>query len=136
MIYFLVYLFLEVFISVNISSAIGALATFVEIIASAILGFAILINFKSTLRDNFAALASNVINFREFERLNIFTIVGAILLILPGFLTDIFGILLQFSAFTKMIVNHYGIKYKDKKHKRGDNDVIDVEIISDSSINK
>lgn len=136
MIYFLVYLFLEVFISVNISSAIGALATFVEIIASAILGFAILINFKSTLRDNFAALASNVINFREFERLNIFTIVGAILLILPGFLTDIFGILLQFSAFTKMIVNHYGIKYKDKKHKREDSDVIDVEIISDSSISK
>ncbi len=42
MIYFLIYLFFEVIVSVNIASAIGSLATFFEIIGSALLGFIIL----------------------------------------------------------------------------------------------
>lgn len=49
MVYFLIYLFLEVLISVNISSAIGGLATFFEILASAFIGIAILVNFRNTL---------------------------------------------------------------------------------------
>lgn len=137
MLYFLIYLFFEVLISVNISSAIGGLATFFEIILSAFLGFAILANFRTTLRENLSAVSSNAINLGEFQRLNLFTIVGAILLIVPGFLTDIIGILLQFSVFTTMLVNRYGAKLEYKKYKEEkDIDVIDVEIISDNSYTK
>ena len=124
MIYFLVYLFLEVIISVNISSYIGGISTFAEILLSAMLGIAILVNFRKTLFENISAVSYNCIDLEQFERLNLFTLFGAILLIMPGFLTDIMGILMQFSVFTSMLVNRYNVKSGKC------NDVIDVEIIN------
>ena len=141
MIYFLIYLFLEVLISVNISSSIGVLLTFVEIITTALIGISILLNFRKTLFQNIAAVSYDTIDLQELQKLNLFTIIGAILLILPGFMTDIIGILFQFSVFTSMLVNHYNVqslhKYKSdvnhediQKNIKKDSDVIDVEIIT------
>ena len=134
MIYFLLYLFLETLVSVEISSAIGGLATFFEIVLSAFVGIAILANFRNTLVENIQAVNFGQIDLEEFERLNLFTIIGAILLIIPGFLTDIVGALLQFSAFTSILVNRYGVQSNKKNYdkpfyKESDDDVIDVEII-------
>ena len=140
MLYFMLYLFLEVLISVNISSTIGGLATFFEIIFTAFIGIAILINFRKTLVENMTAVSYNCIDLEQFQRLNLFTLFGAILLILPGFLTDIIGILMQFSVFTSMLVNRYNVKSgscntQNHEHNslKKDTDVIDVEIISDNS---
>jgi len=138
MLYFLVYLFLEVIISVNISSAIGGLATFFEIVFSAFFGIAILINFRKTLMENMNSVSFNCISLQEFQSLNLFTILGGILLIIPGFLTDIIGILMQFGVFTSMIVNRYNVKtgnckadFEQTKTTK-DSNVIDVEIIDNS----
>jgi 2-isopropylmalate synthase/UPF0716 protein FxsA len=139
MIYFVLYLFLEVLISVNISSAIGGLATFFEILISAFLGISILVNFRKALLENMNAVSYSCIDLEQFQRLNLFTILGGILLIVPGFLTDILGALMQFSALTTMAVNRFHIKagscktdYKQNNIKK-DSDVIDVEIISDNT---
>jgi 2-isopropylmalate synthase/UPF0716 protein FxsA len=135
MIYFLIYLFLEVVVSVNISSAIGGLATFFEILLSAFIGISILVNFRKTLVENMTAVSYSCIDLEEFQRLNLFTLIGAILLIIPGFLTDILGALLQFSVFTSMIVNRYNVKSNkcntsfEENINEKDSDVIDVEII-------
>ncbi|HUH42859.1 MAG: FxsA family protein [Sulfurimonas sp.] len=141
MIYFLIYLFLEVLISVNISSVIGGLGTFFEILLSAFFGIFILMNFRSTFKENVMAVSYRCINLEEFQRLNLFSIFGAILLILPGFLTDIIGILLQFGVITTMLVNRYNVKSKcktdyEKYKNEKDIDVIDVEIISDNTRTK
>lgn len=139
MFYFLAYLLLEVLISVNISSAIGGLMTFLEILLSALVGIAILINFRATLIENFRSVSSQTIDLMQFQKLNLFTLLGAILLIVPGFFTDILGILLQFSVLTSMIVNRYHVKssgYKENFEQNNiqkDYDVIDVEIISDNN---
>jgi len=139
MIYFLVYLFLEVIISTNIASSLGGLLTFVAIILTAFVGVSILVNFRKTLVENMAAVSYNTINLEEFQRLNLFTLFGAILLIVPGFLTDIMGLVMQFSVFTSMIVNRYAVKstnnktYEEENHITKDSDVIDVEIISDNA---
>ena len=142
MIYFIVYLFLEVLISVNISSAIGGLMTFIEILLSAFIGISILVNFKSTLRENLYAVSYDCIDLEQFQKLNLFTLIGAIFMIVPGFLTDILGALMQFSVFTTMLVNRYhfksancSTKYEQNNIKK-DIDVIDVEIISDNSASK
>ncbi len=138
MLYFLLYLFLETIVSVNIASAIGGLATFFEIILTALVGIFILANFRNTFMQNLMAVSYAQIDLEEFQRLNLFTVIGAILLIVPGFLTDIIGILLQFSAVTSMLVNRYGVKSKRENfedfeetfyYKESDDDVIDVEII-------
>lgn len=138
MIYFLVYLFLEVIVSVKISSEIGALMTFLEIMLTAVIGISILANFRSTFMKNLTAVSYSCINLEEFQRLNLFTVIGAILLILPGFLSDIIGILLQFSVFTTMLVNYYNVKSGKCKTniKEKEDDVIDVEIISEHSSSK
>lgn len=142
MIYFLIYLFLEVVISVNIASALGGIMTFFELILSALLGVAILFNFRNTLAENMKAVSYNCINLQQFQELNLFTLFGAILLILPGFLTDIAGILMQFSVFTTMLVNRYSARHNKchtpdaphhfTYHEEKDDHVIDVEIISDT----
>jgi len=138
--YFLLYLFLEVIVSVNISSYIGGLITFFEILLSAFIGISILINFRKTLVENMTAVSYNCIDLEQFQRLNLFTLFGAILLIIPGFLTDILGILLQFGVFTSMIVNRYNVKsgkcntnFTNQNNLKKDSNVIDVEIISDNS---
>ena len=140
MFYFLIYLFLEVLISTKISSYIGGLATFFEIIASAMLGIVILMNFGSTFMQNLRAVSLHRIDVKEFQRLNLFTIIGAILLILPGFLTDIIGILLQFSVITSMFVNRYNVKSQNYKmedeFRKKDEDVIDVEVVNDTITHK
>lgn len=149
MIYFVVYLFLEVLISVNISSVIGGFATFLEIIFSASFGIYILVNFKESLRENLTAVSYNCIDLEQFQKLNLFTLFGAILIIIPGFMTDIIGILMQFSVFTTMVVNRYNMHSKkcdistNDMHSTQNNntyikesDVIDVEIISNSTTTK
>ncbi len=139
MIYFLIYLFLEVIISVNLSSYLGGLLTFLEIIMSAFIGVSILINFRNTIRENLNAVSYNCIDLQQFQNLNLFTLLGAVLLIVPGFLTDIIGLLLQFSVLTSMLVNRYNVKSgscktnQKQNNIQKDNDVIDVEIINDNS---
>ncbi|MBN2816101.1 MAG: FxsA family protein [Campylobacterales bacterium] len=143
MLYFIVYLFFEVIISVNIASAIGGFVTFLEIMLTAFIGISILVNFRKSLVENMTAVSYNCIDLEQFQRLNLFTLFGAILLILPGFLTDILGLLMQFSVFTSMLVNRYNVKsgncktpnFKQNSMEK-DSDVIDVEIISDNSISK
>lgn len=140
MLYFLIYLFLEVLVSTEISSYIGGLATFFEIIGSAMIGIAILMKFRTTFMQNLQAVSMQRIDLKEFQKLNLFTIIGAIFLILPGFLTDIIGILLQFSVITSMFVNQYNVKSTNYKtqddFKKKDDDVIDVEVISDTITHK
>lgn len=136
MIYFLVYLFAEVLVSVNIASAIGGVWTFVELIASAILGIALLSGFRGTLAENIQALNQARIDPMEFQQLNLFAILGAFLLIVPGFLTDIIGMLFQFSVFSKMLINRFSAKSNfetSNNNSTKDENVIDVEIISDDA---
>ncbi len=139
MIYLVAYLFLEVLVSVNISSVIGSIATFFEIILSAMYGITILVNFKKSIIENMTAVSYSCIDLNEFQRLNLFTLFGAIFLILPGFLTDILGILMQFSVFTTMLINRYNVKFgkcKTNFDKEKESDVIDVEIIEYNNTHK
>lgn len=142
MVYFLLYLFFEVLLSVNISSYLGGLLTFSEILLSAFLGAFILMNFRSTLMENMSSVMNRSIDVGQFQRLNLFTIMGAVLLVIPGFLTDLIGILMQFSVFTSMIVNRYNVKsknnneFRENENLKKDMDVIDVEIISDDATSK
>jgi len=135
MVYFLIYILLETLTTVNISSKIGGFATFLEIVVSAFIGLFLLTNFRYTLANNTMMLFSKEISIEEFQKLSIFTLLGAILLIIPGFFSDILGVLLQFSTigtfFAKKI---FGLKYKTNKQKRGENsdEIIDVEIVDNN----
>lgn len=131
MIYFLIYLFLEVMITTDIASRIGGVATFIEIIFSALLGIMILVNFRHTLSENIQALQMRQIDMDGFTQRNLMGLFGAILLILPGFLGDIIGILMQFTLITKVLINRFSRKYHTPNQPKDDY-VIDAEIIDDT----
>ena len=137
--YFLVYLLLEVFISVNISSNIGAMATFLEIVLSAMFGFVLLANFRNTLMESMQALQRRAISMQEFQKLNAFTLLGALLLIIPGFFSDIVGLFLQFGFFATLFAKKI-LHVKDNididdiqniNRRKEDDEIIDVEVIDD-----
>jgi len=58
---------------------------------------------------------------------------GAILLIVPGVLSDMLGILALFYAFYLQIMGTIAPKTNPKQNK-GNDDVIDAEIISDCAV--
>ena len=137
--YFLVYLLLEVFVSVNISSSIGAMATFLEIILSAMFGFVLLANFRNTFGESMQAMQRRTISITEFQKLNAFTLLGALLLILPGFFSDIIGVFLQFTFFATLFARKV-LHVKDNididdiqniNQKKDEDEIIDVEVIDD-----
>ena len=135
--YFLIYFFIEVLVSVEFASRLGGLLTFLEIILSAFIGFFLLTNFRYTLSGSIKSLMSKQITMEEFQRLSLFTALGAVLLIIPGFFSDILGILLQFgffgTIFARKVLN---LKNKNKTDNKKDLDAIDVEIIDNDSSTK
>jgi UPF0716 family protein affecting phage T7 exclusion len=113
----------------NISSNIGGLMTFLEILLSAGFGFFLLINFRYTVTQSMSMLMSGEMSLEEFQKLSLFTLLGAVLLIIPGFFSDMLGVALQFSFIGTFIARKiFKLKHK-KKRKKDDNDAIDVEVI-------
>ncbi len=134
--FFLIYLFIEVLVSVQFATYLGGILTFLEIVASAIIGFFLLTNFRYTLGENVKSLISKEITIEEFQKLSLFSALGAILLIVPGFFSDIIGILLQFGSFGTIFARRV-LNLKNKTdHKKKDIDAIDVEIIDNNSDTK
>lgn len=135
MVYFIVYLFLEVYISVNTFSSLGAFGSFIEIILSAFIGLVLLVNFRYTLSESLMALRNQNITPQTFKALNILTIIGAIFMILPGILSDVLGVLMQFGFVSTFIKNRLGVQSSSnynnftKTDKRSDDEIIDVEVI-------
>ncbi len=113
----------------NISGSIGGLWTFLEIILSAGVGFFLLTNFRYTIAQSMGMLMSGEMGVDEFKKLSLFTLLGAVLLIVPGFFSDMVGVALQFSFIGTFIARKV-FKLKNKKYTKKDNDdAIDVEVI-------
>jgi 2-isopropylmalate synthase/UPF0716 protein FxsA len=87
-------------------------------------------NFRHTLGENLYALQTRQITMESFTKRNMAGLIGAVLLIIPGFLSDIIGILMQFSLFSSLIINRFSRKYHTPTQPKDDN-VIDAEIIDD-----
>ena len=142
LLYFIGYLFLETWLTIEIGGAIGGLWTFIEIIASAALGVLLIANFRAGVIETLTALVKKEIDKSQFLTYHIGRLLGALLLIVPGFLTDIIGVFLQFSLFTltinKLIFgiiprsqNSYPKSYNNERNK-DDEQIIDVDVIMDS----
>ena len=133
MVYFILYIFFEVMLTSTISSEIGGLITFIEIIVSAIVGIFILKNFSFSLIEKINSVRQGYMTQEEFVKSSIGSAFGALLLIAPGFLTDIVGLLLQFNFFTILLSRT--IKFQPKRKKSMDqkfnhnDDIIDIEVI-------
>jgi len=138
MIYFIVYLFAEVMLTAEFASTFGGFMMFGEIVISAFVGILILFNFRTTLMVNIMELKERRVDANGFYRRNLLSLLGAILLILPGILTDAIGISIEIFLLGSLIVSQFMPKYpndttfQSKPQSKENDDVIDAEIIHDT----
>ena len=106
----------EIYLFIKVGSEIGALNTILLILTTAVVGiwYARYEGFN-TLRSGMSQLVKNEIPLYEIVS-GAAIAFAALLLILPGFATDIIGILLVFPITRKIILSKYS-KNKSKKNK-------------------
>ncbi len=105
---------IEIYLFIKVGSQIGALNTILLILTTAIVGiwYARYEGFN-TLRSGMSQLIKNEIPLYEIIS-GAAIAFAALLLILPGFATDIIGILLVFPVTRKIILSKYSKKYSSK----------------------
>ena len=106
---------LEIYLLIKIGSQIGAITTILLIFTTAIIGiYYAKYEGLNTLRSGFSQLSRN--ETPAYEVISGAAIAfAAILLIIPGFLTDLLGFLLIFPITRKIIFGNFTKKFKNKK---------------------
>ena len=128
---------IEIFLFIKIGSQIGAISTILLIFTTAIIGiyYAKYEGFN-TLRSGFDQISKN--KTPAFEVLSGAIIaLGALLLIIPGFATDIIGFLIIFPLSRKFILSKFTktINYeKSKKNNFIDGEFEDIDDDNDKKI--
>ena len=120
----LLYIFLEILLSYALIEWIGVFGFFLEVVITALLGLGLLVNFRIFFKEGLGKFYLREISQEVFFSSNVFRILGAILLILPGALSDILGIFMQFSI-TLMLLK----PFSKTKASSKDSEIIDVEVI-------
>ena len=108
---------LEIYLFIKVGSQIGALNTVLLILVTAIAGiwYARYEGFN-TLRSGMSQLVKNEMPLYEIVS-GAAIAFAALLLIIPGFATDIIGILLIFPVTRKIILSKYSKNYSKNKYK-------------------
>ena len=120
---------IEIFVMIKVGQNIGALNTISLILLTAITGiYFAKIAGLNTLRSAIHKLYKNKDQIPRFEIISGASIAfAALLLIIPGFITDVFGFLLLIPFTRNMITNLY---LKEKSNvDTGPKDYIDGEVI-------
>tara|TARA_B100001123_G_scaffold310498_1_gene347194 strand:+ start:52 stop:450 length:399 start_codon:yes stop_codon:yes gene_type:complete len=117
---------IEIYLFIKIGAKIGAISTILLIISTALIGL-IYVRYEgfNTLRSAMSQLIKNEIPIFEIIS-GAALVIGAFLLLIPGFLTDTLGFLLIFPITRKIIFKKVSTKYKEK-NKYIDGDYKDLD---------
>jgi UPF0716 protein FxsA len=127
---------IEIYLFIKIGSQIGAITTILLIFITAVVGFYYAkYEGLNTLKAGFIQLSRN--EAPAYEIISGAAIAfAAILLIIPGFATDIFGFLLIFPISRKFFFSKFAKKFNHKKEKNNfiDGDFEDIEDENDKKL--
>ena len=128
---------IEIYLFIQIGSQIGALTTIFLIFLTAVIGiYYAKYEGLNTLKSGFIQLSKNI--SPTYEMISGAAIAfAALLLIIPGFATDLFGFLLIFPLSRKIILNKFSTNFKKKDNKKEnfiDGDFEDIEDEDDRKI--
>ena len=126
----------EIYLFIKIGSEIGAITTILLIFMTAIIGvYYAKYEGLNTLRSGFIQLSKN--QTPAYEVISGAAIaIAAVLLIIPGFATDIFGFLLIFPLSRKFIFSKFQNKINEKENSKKDFIEGDFEDIEDDDDRK
>jgi len=115
----------EIFLLIKIGSQIGAVTTILLIFTTAIVGvYYAKYEGLNTLKSGFEQIRKN--KAPTYEMLSGAAIAfAALLLIIPGFATDIIGFFIIFPVSRKFLLEKIFVKFKNKKDETEKNNFID-----------
>ena len=123
---------IEIYLMIKVGGIIGAFNTILLIFFTAITGvYFAKIAGLSTLRSGFNQLVKNEIPIYEMIS-GAALAFAAVLLIIPGFLTDVFGFLLIIPPTRKLLIKPISSKFKQN---RKDDDIIEGNIEDENKDN-
>ncbi len=127
---------IEIYLLIKIGSQVGAITTIFLIFTTAIIGvYYAKYEGLNTLKSGFAQLSKN--ETPAYEVISGAAIAfAALLLIIPGFVTDILGFLLIFPLSRKLIFNKFSKKFSSKQKKKNNFIEGDFEDIEDDNDRK
>ena len=133
------FLLLELYFSLKIGETIGFGWSVLWIVASMLIGFKLLQSSSLSMMGNINSVRTGKLSMKNFQNAATSYLLAALLLIIPGVFSDFLGVAalcytlyLQFVA--KITPESTNIHFKDiNLNKKGDDNVIDVEIISEHS---
>ena len=127
---------IEIYLLIKIGSQIGAITTIFLIFTTAIIGvYYAKYEGLNTLKSGFTQLSKN--ETPAYEVISGAAIAfAALLLIIPGFVTDILGFLLIFPISRKLIFNKFSKRFTRKRKKKNDFIEGDFEDIEDDNDRK
>ena len=128
---------IEIYLLIKVGAQIGAITTILLIFTTAIVGvYYAKYEGLNTLKSGFAQLSKN--EAPAYEVISGAAIAfAALLLIIPGFATDVLGFLLIFPLSRKFIFNLFSKKFPQKKQERNnfiDGEFEDIEDYNDKKI--
>ena len=128
---------IEIYLLIKIGSQIGAISTILLIFTTAFVGiYYAKYEGLNTLKSGFAQLSKN--EAPTYQVISGAAIAfAALLLIMPGFVTDILGFLIIFPISRKFIFNNFSKKFKYKNNEKNnfiDGDFEDIEDDDDKKI--
>ncbi len=137
-IYFLIYLFLEIMFSYEFAKIFTPFGFFLEVIISAVAGIYIIRLLPFSLNESMMKVLKKEITQEEFLSIGLFKFVGALLLIIPGVFSDILGILFLFEPFARWVARKFlpGKDIYTYTNAQNEDEIIDVEIIEEISDKK
>ena len=127
----------EIYLFIKIGSEIGAITTILLIFSTAIVGvYYAKYEGLNTLKSGFTQISKN--ETPTYEMISGAAIaLGALLLIIPGFATDILGFLIIFPVSRKFIFQKFLKKFNKKENKKNnfiDGEFEDIEDDNDKKI--
>ena len=127
---------IEIYLLIKIGSQVGAITTIFLVFTTAIIGvYYAKYEGLNTLKSGFAQLSKN--ETPAYEVISGAAIAfAALLLIIPGFATDILGFLLIFPLSRKLIFNKFSKKFAAKQKKKNNFIEGDFEDIEDDNDRK
>jgi len=128
------FLFLELYLSLKVGENIGFLGSVVWIVLSFAIGMMLLQKSSQTMMTNMNAMRQGKLDMKKFQNASMSYLVAAILLIIPGVLSDFLGVLALGYTFYLQFIAKITPEQKHTNFKpKGDDNVIDVEIIDEHS---
>ena len=126
------YLFGEIYLSLYMLERIGALWATIWTIATIMIGSGLLKNSPYTIMGNMYSLHTGKLDIRKFQDATTSYLLGALLLIVPGVLSDLFGVLaLLYTVYLQFVAKITPEQPNIYQKPKGEDDVIDVEIVDE-----